>query len=318
MSAVLRNSLGRTTAAVGSKAQEMLGLGPNSKVRILQVQRQGFLLKKPFSRGGQGSWQRKYFVLKDSFLFWYAAKPSVAFDMKPVGCLPLGGCSVFPMGKEKDGGFVFEVSHPDFNGAVLQLKSKDKAEVDDWIKVLQDCSKASWQNAMLGDALVQKLKHQGTALEKETERALNEARVNAEEFSSIRQEKLKAMEEQLDRQRVMEQELLSQKLKAAELEKEVAERGSVLEQKRKEQEAEQERCALMQSRLHDAYKAIQQLEGALGRRQGAAAASNPMITQHIAVIKKFMEGSDALPGGHADAEEADSDDDVKQQSEDDA
>jgi len=287
----MRKSLSR---AVGSKAQDKLGISANSKTHVLQVQRSGWLMKKPFLGGTgpkKGQWQRRFFILKDSFLFWYSNKPSASFDVNPNGCLPLGGCSVFPMGREKDGGFVFEVSHPDFNGNVLQLKSTDKNEVDDWIKVLQDCSKATWENAMLGDALIQKLKHSGTTTEREKEKALEEAQKNAEEMATTREEKRKLMERQLAQQRKFEEELLKEKERAKALESEMRSEEQQLERERREQEEEKERMKELEMKLDEAIKGIEQLEAAVERRQRTdlpGMEPSAELREHIETIKEFM------------------------------
>ncbi|GBG28181.1 Pleckstrin-likey domain-containing family D member 1 [Hondaea fermentalgiana] len=317
----MRKSLSRT---VGSKAQEMLGLGPNSKSRVLEVQRQGFLYKKPFSSNRRGQWQRRYFVLKDSFLLWYTSKPSSAFDMYPAGCLPLGGCSVFPMGREKDGGFVFEISHPDFDGNTLQLKSKDKAQVDDWIGVLEESSKATWQNAMLGDALIQKLKHAGTAAEKEREEALQEARRAAELMAEAREEKLRLMEAQFERHRKFEEDLQQERERAAALEDEVAEHEAHLLREQKEQERELQHAEELQQKLDDAVKAIAKLEAAVERRQRTdlpGMEPNPELQEHIETIKSFMNQrfGGASPGEEGqDDEDNDDDDEAAYDDEDDS
>lgn len=304
----MRASLSRT---VGSKAQEMLGLSSNNKNRVLTVQRQGFLYKKPFSSSsGRGQWQRRYFVLKDSFLFWYQGKPHRVFDMNPAGCLPLGGCSVFPMGREKDGGFVFEISHPDFDGNVLQLKSKDKAVVDDWIEVLQESSKATWQNAMLGDALIQKLKHAGTAAEKEREEALQEARIQAELMAECREDKLRLMESQLERQRKFEEDLLQERERAAALQDDVDEHNAKLIKEQKEQEMEDQRAMELQQKLDDALKAIEKLQIAVERRQRTdlpGMEPNPELQAHIDTIREFMDQNLFSPGSESSTGRTDPD-----------
>jgi len=290
----MRKSMNRT-GAMGSKAQAMLGIGGSSSnlgvSSIVQTQRQGFMHKKPFTKAGitgNGNWQKRFFILKDSFLFWYKSKPSTGFDMTPSGCLPLGGCSVFPMGKDSDGGFVFEVSHADFSGAVLQLKCHDKGEVDDWIRVLQDCSKATWQNAMLGDALVQKLKHEGTKMEKSKDEALQEARRQAEEMDKERQAKLQLMEKQLMSQREHEDAILRQKELAARLETELSDKDAQLAQERKSQEEETKRIEVMQSKLNNAMKAIESLESSISKRKDQNTAQHELLLEYISTIKEFM------------------------------
>jgi hypothetical protein len=116
-------------AEFGKKAEKFFGLGGASGENpegFLQGQREGWLYKKPLAGTKAGAWQKRYFVLKDSFLFWYDSKPGQGtFNWKPKGVLPLGGASVFPMGKEGSD-FVFEVVHLGSSGTSLLLKVKIK------------------------------------------------------------------------------------------------------------------------------------------------------------------------------------------------
>mmetsp|Transcript_21580 Transcript_21580/g.38119 ORF Transcript_21580/g.38119 Transcript_21580/m.38119 type:complete len:331 (+) Transcript_21580:317-1309(+) len=281
-------------AALGNKAQEMLGLRNKTKTSF-QIQRSGYLMKKPFSKasknGVRGAWQKRYFVLKDSFLFWYSHRSGAVFDTQPSGCLPLGGCSVFPMGKENDS-FVFEVSHPDFDGNLLLLKSNDAKAVDDWIKVLQECSKATWHNAMLGDAHIQKLKHADSELAREKEERLQQAQKAAEEFAEIRQQKLRVMEAQLDAQRQLEAQILEERVTAQKVEEEMSEQNAALERERREQEELRESMLEMEETLLDAQAAIERLEDLLKDRleQNTRQSTRfPELQNHIETIRSFLD-----------------------------
>lgn len=217
---------------------------------------------------------------------------------------------MFPMGREKDGGFVFEISHPDFDGNVLQLKSKDKAVVDDWIEVLQESSKATWQNAMLGDALIQKLKHAGTAAEKEREEALQEARIQAELMAECREDKLRLMESQLERQRKFEEDLLQERERAAALQDDVDEHNAKLIKEQKEQEMEDQRAMELQQKLDDALKAIEKLQIAVERRQRTdlpGMEPNPELQAHIDTIREFMDQNLFSPGSESSTGRTDPD-----------
>ena len=78
----------------------MSAFAGNAASGEVTLQMSGYLMKKPFSSGGRsGPWQKRFFVLKDGFLFWYVDNKSKkklgkTFDMHPKGCLPLGGCIV--------------------------------------------------------------------------------------------------------------------------------------------------------------------------------------------------------------------------------
>ena len=113
----------------------------------LNVQKEGWLWKRPFTGSVNGSWQKRYFVLKDSFLFWFDSKSDSPFASKPKGALPLGAAQVFPLGKEGNS-FLFEVTHMSFKHNMV-LKSEEKQDVDDWIEAMTDCRKGTWFFASL-------------------------------------------------------------------------------------------------------------------------------------------------------------------------
>jgi len=61
---------------VGTKVEKFLGIGNAGAAAstVVQVQKEGWLYKRPFTGSQKGAWQKRYFVLKDSFLFWYEKK----------------------------------------------------------------------------------------------------------------------------------------------------------------------------------------------------------------------------------------------------
>ena len=63
-------------AKVGAKVEKFLGIGQAGlqTSAVVGVQKEGWLMKKPFTGSEKGAWQRRYFMLKDSFLFWYDKK----------------------------------------------------------------------------------------------------------------------------------------------------------------------------------------------------------------------------------------------------
>jgi hypothetical protein len=122
-----------------SKAQQVFGVG---KLNLFASQKEGWMQKKPFTKKS-GAWQRRYFVLKDSFLAWYDKEPKTAYGIHPKGVLPLGGCGVFPCGAV-DGDYYFEITHSDWGAQRLFLRTVEKEETDDWMKVLSECKLATW------------------------------------------------------------------------------------------------------------------------------------------------------------------------------
>ena len=154
-------------------------------------------MKKRFSTGGKDSpWQRRWFVLKDGFLFYYTkrCKSDQVFNNHPKGVIPLGGCSVcYVKGRNARGELedrAFEVKHPDFNGASLLLAAEDEAQAQQWVRQLEDCRRVTWENALLGDAKLKALRAQGTMASAEAEAALVAAQEKARALGVERDRKL--------------------------------------------------------------------------------------------------------------------------------
>mmetsp|Transcript_640 Transcript_640/g.774 ORF Transcript_640/g.774 Transcript_640/m.774 type:complete len:344 (+) Transcript_640:371-1402(+) len=171
-------------------------------------QKHGFLWKRAFRKNAskQGSWRKQWFMLQESFLVWYSKRPRYRFDVHPAGCLPMGGCQIFQLGK-LDKGFGFEVSHPSFEpGVTLVLKSDTLENAQSWIEEMQACQKATIENCTYGDAVMQKLAT-GTKENERIEEILREAKANAEKAAQIAAENIQIMEDHLDKVAAYEEEL---------------------------------------------------------------------------------------------------------------
>lgn len=257
----------------------------------LYVQKKGFLSKKPFSAPSMvkhQKWQRRWFVLKDSFLIWYKSKPSKGdFDLHPAGVLPLGGSDVFPQGKS-EGGYEFELTHPDFNDSSLLLRSPNEEDANDWIRWLGLCKEATWENAMLGDAQMMSLKTKDTKLEKEAEATLQKARQNAKKIQEKRLERQKLMEEQEKRQMKFKEELRATKIAAEKLKKAEAQNLEQVAQKKAKAEKERAEQAKVEQQLLGAREALLKLEGLLEGREGA---KKEELLKDINELKGFLEAN---------------------------
>jgi hypothetical protein len=75
-----------------------------------------------------------------------------------------------PKGSAK---FGLRVTHPDFYaGRMLVLACDSLDDQKAWFDTLTDCSRVTMENALLGDSVIEKLRAQGTAVEKERAAAL--------------------------------------------------------------------------------------------------------------------------------------------------
>lgn len=130
----------------------------------IKIQMSGLLSKQRF-RGG-GKWQPRMFVLKDGFILWYeeAHNPQKGWSTKCKGAVSLGGCSVH-VGPDDGSSFTFRVTHQDFGDSCLNLSAPSAAKREEWMQAIRDCSYVTYENALLGDSMIQKLRAEGSELE---------------------------------------------------------------------------------------------------------------------------------------------------------
>ncbi|KAI1895227.1 hypothetical protein AGOR_G00104140 [Albula goreensis] len=157
-----------------------------------KVQLHGVLWKKPFGRPST-KWSRRFFIIKDSFLLYYAENEKRNFDtnryfnIHPKGVIPLGGCVVAP--KEEQGmPFAMTITHEDFTGNVV-LAAESEAEQAQWLELLQESGKVTWKNAQLGEAMIESLEAQGLQLAKEKQEYLDKLMEETEELCLQREQK---------------------------------------------------------------------------------------------------------------------------------
>ncbi|XP_048084593.1 pleckstrin homology domain-containing family D member 1 isoform X2 [Alosa alosa] len=170
-----------------------------------KVQLYGVLWKRPFGRPS-AKWSRRFFMIKDSFLLYYAEnekrnfETNKYFNIHPKGVIPLGGCVV--TGREDQGmPFALVINHEDFTGNIV-LAAESEAEQNQWLEMLQESGKVTWKNAQLGEAMIESLEAQGLQLAKEKQEYLDKLMEETEELSLQREQK-----EELERlNQVLEEE----------------------------------------------------------------------------------------------------------------
>ncbi|KAF3700870.1 Pleckstrin -like proteiny domain-containing family D member 1 [Channa argus] len=170
-----------------------------------KVQLHGVLWKRPFGRPS-AKWSRRFFIIKDSFLLYYAEsekrnfESNRYFNIHPKGVIPLGGCVV---SANEDMGMPFAVviNLEDFTGAIVVAAESEEEQVQ-WIEMLQESGKVTWKNAQLGEAMIESLEAQGLQLAKEKQEYLDKLMEETEELSHQR-----AQREELERlNQVLEEE----------------------------------------------------------------------------------------------------------------
>lgn len=162
-------------------------------------QRSGYLYKLPMSKSTSDKWQKRMFVAKDGFLLYYAASEdpnSIHFNNKPKGVIPLGGCKVDLVERgPKASKLGLKITHPDFlAGRMLVLAAETEPEQKAWLEALNDCSRVTMENAKLGDAMIEKLRAQGTTAEKEKNDVIEQLQEQALALRMEQEEKLKLVE----------------------------------------------------------------------------------------------------------------------------
>ncbi|XP_069391521.1 pleckstrin homology domain-containing family D member 1 [Paralichthys olivaceus] len=193
-----RNSLFSPWSSMEQSDSE--GLDISTKVQL-----HGVLWKRPFGRPS-AKWSRRFFIIKDSFLLYYAESEKRSFDsnryfnIHPKGVIPLGGCVVSAhenMGMP----FAIVINLEDFTGTIV-LAAESEEEQLQWMEMLQESGKVTWKNAQLGEAMIESLEAQGLQLAKEKQEYLDKLMEETEELSHQR-----AQREELERlNQVLEEE----------------------------------------------------------------------------------------------------------------
>ncbi|XP_068109946.1 pleckstrin homology domain-containing family D member 1 isoform X2 [Hyperolius riggenbachi] len=157
-----------------------------------KVQLQGVLWKRPFGRQST-KWSRRFFMIKDSFLLYYSEnekrnfESNRYFNIHPKGVIPLSGCQV--EAKEEPGmPYAIKISHEDFHGNIL-LAAESDTEQSQWLEMLHESGKVTWQNAQLGEAMIGSLEAQGLQLAKERQEYFDKLMEETEELCSQREQK---------------------------------------------------------------------------------------------------------------------------------
>ncbi|KAJ0008737.1 hypothetical protein NQD34_016152 [Periophthalmus magnuspinnatus] len=170
-----------------------------------KVQIHGVLWKRPFGRP-LAKWSRRFFIIKDSFLLYYAENEKRNFEtnrclsIHPKGVIPLGGC-VVSASENMGMPFAIEIHLEDFCGTIV-LAAETEVEQVQWMEMIQESGKVTWKNAQLGEAMIESLEAQGLQLAKEKQEYLDKLMEETEELSHQR-----AQREELERlNQILEEE----------------------------------------------------------------------------------------------------------------
>uniref|UniRef100_A0A8C6XV35 Pleckstrin homology and coiled-coil domain containing D1 n=1 Tax=Naja naja TaxID=35670 RepID=A0A8C6XV35_NAJNA len=157
-----------------------------------KVQLYGVLWKRPFGRPS-AKWSRRFFIIKESFLLYYAESEKKNFEnnryfnIHPKGVIPLGGCIVEAK-EESNMPYAMKISHEDFHGNIV-LAAESAYEQSQWLEMLQESGKVTWRNAQLGEAMIESLEAQGLQLAKEKQEYLDKLMEETEELCLQREQR---------------------------------------------------------------------------------------------------------------------------------
>eukprot|EP00924_Labyrinthula_sp_SR-Ha-C_P006219 snap_masked-scaffold_63-processed-gene-0.51-mRNA-1 protein AED:1.00 eAED:1.00 QI:0/-1/0/0/-1/1/1/0/318 len=258
----------------GSPLKMQKGYGSGT----ISVQYKGYLQKKPFYKGTSiapranmlSKWSTKYFVLKDSFLFWYKKQPhdgSANFSMFPSGCVPLAGATVIEDGK-KNNGYLFSIKHDEFGGKSLVLKADDLNTANAWIKHIRVSSSASWEKVNDKNVKVMMLQKDEAKDGRKLEVYQRELQQNYEKEEQTAKERQMFMEDQIREKRMAQKEL--KKLKRGNVKKDKSVEQSKRELQKVEEELEEEEYTknLLQEKLKRAKSAVEALQLTVLEKKG--------------------------------------------------
>ncbi|CAI4222770.1 unnamed protein product [Auanema sp. JU1783] len=177
-------------------------LGP-----VLGVQCYGTLLKKYKKKNRPAKWTKRFFLLKECFLIYYAAKFKKNFektrriDLHPKGIIPLIGCSIV-CGGDVGKKHCLLIAHPQLPSAIIVAASDPKSQ-EMWLKALRTATKVSYKNTIYGETMIRELETRGVMLNEEKkgyeERLEKEAKERQKEHE--RADELSRVKDELEEER---------------------------------------------------------------------------------------------------------------------
>ncbi|TKR70468.1 hypothetical protein L596_022495 [Steinernema carpocapsae] len=174
---------------------------------ITGVQCQGILLKKYKKKNRRATWSKKFFILKECFLLYYASKCEKRFrksrriDLHPRGIIPLIGCSIVS-GGDIGQKHCLLITHPQFDQAII-VCARDQKTQELWLTSLREATKISYKNTIVGESMIRELESKGIKLNQENkiyeEKLKSEAEARQEEHN--KNMSLEKAKEELEKER---------------------------------------------------------------------------------------------------------------------
>ncbi|XP_064600557.1 pleckstrin homology domain-containing family D member 1-like [Liolophura sinensis] len=175
-------------------------------VSIIKSQIAGVLYKKPV--GHQSSkWSKRYFILKDGWLLYYAENERRELEKRrclnihPKGAIPMGECRVTAT-KEANQPFALCLESAEMEGNLV-LGAENEFERDKWLELLQKAGRVTWSNIQLSDTMIQQLESQGQQMAQEKQDVFDrlQSEVLALSDEKIRTEELEKLNKELEKEK---------------------------------------------------------------------------------------------------------------------
>ncbi len=284
-----------------SKADKLLGLDDPAQQEIkMMVQKAGWVHRQAGRSGGfASSWKKKFAVVKDGFLLFYSAQPadvdSFPLDVKPSAVVPLGGATVSLNLKDKT---QISLSHPDLEGAAFRLRVENAGEAAMWLLALEGGKKATWENALLGDAVVERMRAAGTAKEEEKSRAMRDMAELAQRLQSEREQAGKVTAKDHQRREAFNAKLAAEQQRAEQLELERATLQRTIKKETEHKKHAEAKRQGVEQMLRRAELALKSLEEAmllsLGEGKAPRKSQRAASTPHSALSKEESDLKDSV------------------------
>nr|XP_039261214.1 pleckstrin homology domain-containing family D member 1-like [Styela clava] len=154
------------------------------------VQMSGVMMKKPF--GHQSTkWSRRFFILKEGYLLYYAESEKKIFDTKkifnihPKGVIPLGNCTIENV-TLPGMPHCINISHPELKLQV-RVAADDEETRKMWLRAMDRATKVTVENSGLSETMIKSLQEQSLQLARERQEYVDKFINEAEELGAERE-----------------------------------------------------------------------------------------------------------------------------------
>lgn len=196
------------------------------------------------------------------YLHDWSKVPEGNFDTKPAGVLPLNG-AVLTMHPEDRSDRTLEVQHPDIEHAHFLMRFESAAIANDWLFCLKDMQKATWDNAQLGFALLEKLKNEGEEKELEKNEALQALQDKAQRLRIEQEDRERVLKRQQQTRQKYEEKLNEEQERMRKLEREALEAEVQFEESTARHKRTHEDRLALERKLIKIEAILKKLEGSL-------------------------------------------------------